>query len=526
MPSAGKPQISPFALGAPVATSRLKKQRRRLLVIIVVLIGIFYGLFAIRTFIFHYYPSPPFFYDEGDSLSDWTHTCSWSDRTDRYTTWQSLYTPFSHFICTIANLVFGQIPPDFFAGWRQFSPNMKFITLLHVSIWLTIFLPIKPVDKGSRASQVIKSYVLKIFPFRLLTFFSYSAMFSFERGNTLSVAYMLIWLSVRAAYHLRLRAFIHPILVGSAAAIKPYIILFSLYGGRLSGLVVALTTAVLLQIIPVLIVGAPGIENWPANIAYFSKENSIMDVLAKAVHSFSFRSYLDMTKLVHYGIGTELLGVNYEIYLNILFITGAALYALLIVIALRCLTRAIMLNRGETRVVEMTTRLDTSCESNEVTHRRVAREVLLIYAIPMFIIVMVFMVFSQASGPYVILFLLVPIFCIEEETYIISKSPILLSLYFLSICAFDLPALTTKAYMCGVGILAAGGARGVPLISELTGKQFICLGTFIGPISLARPILFLLFGCFLLLKLTYYISINSGDDMVRPENSAILGSVK
>jgi hypothetical protein len=127
------------------------------------------------------------------------------------------------------------------------------------------------------------------------------------------------------------------------------------------------------------------------------------------------------------------------------------------------------------------------------------------YAIPSFINVMLFLIFSQSSGAYVILFLLVSIFCIEEETQIISSSPILLSLYFGAVCAFDLPGITSKAYECGIRSISLEYFRQIPLLSELSGQQFLCLGTYTGPVALLRPIFFLLFGCMLMLKLRQQI---------------------
>jgi hypothetical protein len=504
----GNQQASPSLQGSPDSEAGPRIRRHRLLLLVIIGIGCFFTLFAFRTFVLHYYPSPPFIYDEGDSLADWTNTCSWSDRTDRYTIWQSLYTPFSHFLCTIANLIFGQIPPDYFASWRQFSPIMKYIVAFHLCIWLTILIPIKPFDSNISFRLNLKRYFVTVFPFRLITLLSYAALFSFERGNTLSIAYLFIWLSLRAVYYPSCRVLLHPILVGAAAAIKPYILIFSLYGRRFSGLVIAFLTVVVLQIIPVLIVGAPGIENLPANLAYFSRENSILDVIAKALNSFSFRSYLDMKKLVHYGVGAELLGVNYDIYLNTLYLFGLFLFLVLIFLAARCLITAINIDRRELIFFRSSSDTASSNLAPSDQQRYNARLVMMRYAVPSFINITVFMIFSQSSGAYVVLFLFVAIFCIEEETFIISRSPILLTLYFMGICAFDLPAFTNKAYDCGLRSISLDAFRQIPLISELTGHQYICLGTYIGFVSLARPIFFLLFGCFLLLKLRRNIKLS------------------
>jgi hypothetical protein len=490
------------------APSGQRQLRQRLLILIVIGIGIFYALFAYRTFVLHYYPSPPLIFDEGDSLADWTNTCAWSDRSDRYTVWQSLYTPFSHFLCTIANLIFGQIPPGYFSGWRQFSLNMKFTVAMHIGMWLTILVPIKPFPKGQSFVKGLSYYATRVLPLRLMTLFSYAALFSFERGNTISVGYIFFWLSIRFSYYKKLRFLLHPIMVGAAAAIKPYIMLFSLYGRRLSGLIIAFLTVVILQIIPILIVGAPGIENLPENLAFYSNEFTILNVVIKSIYTFSFNGYRDMKRLVGFGIGSDILGVNYRLYLDLFYGFSFLLFLSFCLLAFRCLLSAINIDQRESNLRKASPVEPTPLISTMSSESHNARLVMLRYAIPSFVNVMIFLIFSQSSGAYVILFLLVAIFCIEEETHIISTSPILLSLYFGSVCAFDLPGVTSKAYECGIRSISLEYFRQIPLLTELSGQQFLCLGTYTGPIALLRPIFFLLFACFLMLKLRQQIRLS------------------
>lgn len=485
-----------------------RQLRQGLLLFIVIGIGLFYAIFAYRTFVLHFYPSPPLIFDEGDSLADWTNTCAWSDRSDRYTVWQSLYTPFSHFLCTVANRIFGQIPPGYFSGWRQFSLNIKFIVAMHICMWLTILIPIKPFAKGQSLAEKIQHYLIRVFPFRAITLFSYAALFSFERGNTISIGYIFFWLSIRFAYYEKLRYILHPIMVGAAGAIKPYILFFSLYGRRLSGLAIAFVTVVVLQIIPVLIVGAPGIENLPDNLAFYANEFSILNVVAKAIYTFSFNGYRDMKRLVDFGIGSEMLGINYKLYLDLLYGVSFLLFLIFCLLAFRCLMTSINIDRRESMLQSSSTADDDGTRVLQTSKHFHAKKAMLRYAIPSFINVMLFLLFSQSSGAYVILFLLVTIFCIEEETQIITSSPILLSLYFGSICAFDLPGVTGKAYECGIRSISLEYFRQIPLLSELSGQQFLCLGTYTGPIALLRPILFLLFACFLMLKLRKQIRLD------------------
>jgi predicted nucleic acid-binding Zn ribbon protein len=499
--------------------SSLQSLRGRLLLLIVIGIGIFYALFAFRTFVLHYYPSPPLIFDEGDSLADWTNTCAWSDRSDRYTVWQSLYTPFSHFLCTIANLIFGQIPPGYFSGWRQFSTNIKFIVAMHIGMWLTILIPIKPFPKSNTLLTNLKYYGVRVLPFRLMTLFSYAALFSFERGNTIGVGYIFFWLSIRAAYFPSLRSVLHPVFVGAAAAIKPYILLFSLYGRRLSGLIIAFLTVVVLQIIPILLVGAPGIENLPDNLKFYSNEFSILNVVSKAIYTFSFNGYRDMKRLVGFGIGSDMLGMNYTLYLDLFYAVSLGLFLLMMVLAFRCLVTSINIDRRESRLCAESCTDVASSSFSRLCEAFNSRLVMLRYAIPAFINVMVFLIYSQSSGAYVILFLLVAVFCIEEETLIISQSPILLSLYFCAICAFDLPGVTSKAYECGIRSISLEYFRQIPLLSELTGQQFLCLGTYTGAVALLRPIFFLLFGSLLMLKLRKRIQLSHAEFQTLSSNA-------
>ena len=188
--------------------------------------------------------------------------------------------------------------------------------------------------------------------FRSLSLFSYAALYSFERGNTIGVGYFFFWWSIRLAYNSRLRLLFHPIFVGAAAAIKPYILLFSLYGRRLSGLLIAFLVVIVLQIIPILIVGAPGIENLPANLAFYSKEFSILNVVAKAIYTFSFNGYKDMKRLVGFGVGSNMLGADYSLYLNLLYGISLVLFCILMILTFRCLMTSINVDRLETSLVK------------------------------------------------------------------------------------------------------------------------------------------------------------------------------
>ena len=479
------------------------RTRRLLLCLIVSAIGCFYLIFAYRTFVLHYYPSPPLFYDEGDSLADWTNTCAWSDRTDRYTAWQSLYTPFSHFICTISNLIAPTLPPNETMSLRQYNPSIKLILAFHVALWLTVLIPIKPFKRFADTGQHLIDYTLGRFPFKLLTFLSFTVLFSFERGNTISVGFFIFLLSFRVIYSPFWCKILHPLLIGIAAAIKPYILLFTFYGRKFKSLIIATMVVAFLQIVPIILVGAPGIENLPANLTYFANEKSIYSTMPKVVSTFSFRGFNDMKTLVDYGIGRELLGVQWRMTLDFLYFLSAGVFVLTVILSIRCLLTSIIIDRHESML------FSDSITSQFKDHQHIiesdgrnARVALVRYAIPSFLFILLFLIYSQSSGSYVALFLLVPMMLIEEETGIISRSPVLLSFYFLSFVAFDLPALTSKAYECGVRNVPVQVYRLIPLLSEQTGHQFLCLGIHVGPLTIARPFLLLVFACFFILKLT------------------------
>ncbi len=497
MDSLQRPSIPKSGLAKP------DTKRHILLILIVSAIGCFYMIFAYRTFVLHYYPSPPLFYDEGDSLADWINTCAWSDRTDRYTAWQSLYTPFAHFLCTISNLVAPTLPPNDIMPLRQYNPSIKLILGFHTALWLAIFMPIKPFKRFAGAGKNFIDYMLGYFPFKLLTFLSFTALFSFERGNTLSVGFFLFLLSLRVIYNPVWREVLHPFLVGIAAAIKPYILMFTLYGRKFKSFIIATVVVAFLQIIPILLVGAPGIENLPANLDYFSNENSIYRIISKVIGTFSFRSFTDMKILIDYGVGRELLAVQWRVMLDFLYFLSISVFALIILLSLRCLMTSINIDRHESMLFSKS----NSSEYNDRQYLaeiewRNSRVALVRYAIPSFLLISLFLICSQSSGAYVALFLLAPIMLIEEETGIISRSPVLLSLYFGTFVAFDLPALTSKAYECGIRNVPIEIYRLIPLLSEQTGHQFLCLGIHIGPLAIARPFLLLVFICFFILKLT------------------------
>lgn len=452
--------------------------RRRIFILaIAAAIGVFYAVFAWRTFVLHYYPSPPFFYDEVDSLSDWFHTCYWTERSDRYTTWQSLYTPFSHLSCWLFRPFNGSIPFEWLNGWRQFSLNSRLVVLLHIGLWFSILAPLKPCNSmGDIGHHPIFLFRLKQFPFKILTLFSYGSLFSFERGNLLSICFVLFLASFRIGYLPLASGLIQDLLLAVGASIKPYILLFSNYGWNIRRLLKTICVVGALQLVAILILGAPGIENIPSNIAFFSKDNSIQDVLTRALNTFTFKGYLDLIKLVSYGQSDEILAYRLTFILNLLYGISVSLFVVMALLGVRCLLQTwkyVSIHRS-------------SKPSAPV-------DPLMSSIVPSCVMTFIYLVQAQGSGAYVILFPIATLLWLEEETSLISSSPLLLTLYFVSICSFDMPWSTVKSYSCGWFIK--------PLLTELFGQPFTCLGIYVGVLSVLRPLLVLLFGIALFMRI-------------------------
>lgn len=461
-----------------VNVSMMIARRRMFLLAIVAAIGTFYLVFAWRTFVLHYYPSPPLFYDETDSFADWLNACSWTERSDRYTKWQSLYTPFAHLTCWFFSRIAGFIPLDWYAGWRQFSLGSRLVLLLHIGIWFSILAPLKPFKSvAENGRHSIFLFRLKRFPFKVLTFFSYGSLYSFERGNLLSICFLIFLASFRISYFPLARQLIfQDLLLAVGASIKPYMVLFSNYGWNFRRLLQTICFIPAFQLVAVLIIGAPGIENLPSNLAYFSNDNAITDVLARALNTFTFKSYSDLVTLVSYGQSDELLVYRLRFFLDLFYGAGLSLFVVLTVFGVRCLLQSwkyVSVRR--------------SCTPGASVDPLVSS------IVPSCVMTFVYLSCAQGSGAYVILFAIATLLWLEEETGLISGSPLLLSLYFVSICAFDMPWSTVKSYSCGDFLQ--------PFLTELLGISFACLGVYVGVFSLLRPLLVLLFGIVLFMRM-------------------------
>ncbi len=454
------------------------------------IILIFYSIFFYRTFILNIYPSPPFFYDEGDSLADWYNTCIWSFRFDRYTKWQSLYTPFAHFICVLAKPFYGSIEYAWNKGWRQFSRASFLITFYHFLFWLSIFIPIKKFDNIQPVDK-IKIYFKEKFLFKFIVFFSFAALYSFERGNLLSICFLFFILSFKFSYYKELK-FLSPILIGLSAAIKPYILFFKVYTLKKKEFWKSVLVIILATIISIILIGAPGINYWGDNLAYFSKFNSINDVLNKSIFIFSFKGYdVIYENLIDYGFGGTALSFSFKFGIAILKTISFTLFLISLLFCIRISFKIIKSNKIRNHLL-------TPSQYKLTKH-----------IIPILILTYYYSSQSLSSGAYTIMFFLGGLLWLEEETNFLTKRPLLFLLFILSICMFDMFALSLKSYTCGSGSLFNQIQLDyIPLITQITGKVFTCTGKYMGFFSLIRPLAFNLFGLLLFFKLNRISVLN------------------
>jgi len=450
----------------------------------------FYLIFFYRTFFLKIYPSPPFFYDEGDSLADWYNACAWSFRYDRYTTWQSLYTPFAHLICVISRNFYGTIELDWYKGWRQFSNASFLITFYHILFWLSIFIPIKKIE-ASKFIDKLRIYFKERFLFKLIVFFSFAALYSFERGNLLSLCFLCYILSLKFCYYNKLK-FISPILIGISAAIKPYILFFKIYTFKTKDFWKSILVIIILTIISIVLIGAPGINFLGDNLEYFSNFNSVGDILNKSISIFSYKGYdIIYEKLIDYGFGGTEISFNFKFGIAFLKILSFILFSLSLIF---CFRLVIKLNR----LSKIENNLFTSTQENLLKH-----------IIPLLILTYYYSSQSISSGAYTILFFLGPLLWLEEETNFITKRALLFFLFILCICMFDMFSLGIKSYSCGsANSFRLYGFDYTPLITQITGILFKCTGKQIGFFSLIRPLAFNLFGLLLFFRLNRITFLN------------------
>ena len=371
-----------------------------------IIIFLFYFVFFYRTFFLKIYPSPPFYYDEGDTLADWYNACYWSFRYDRYTTWQSLYTPFAHFVCVFFKVFYGTIEEGWYTGWRQFSNSSYLITFYHILFWLSIFIPIKKIE-ARKFIDKLKIYFKERFLFKLIVFFSFAALYSFERGNLLSLCFVFYILSFKFSYYKKL-SFLSPILIGLSAAIKPYILFFKINTFKKKDFWKSIFVIILVTIISILFIGAPGINFLGDNLKYFSNFNSVNDVLNKSIFIFSYKGYdVIYEKLIDYGFGGTAISLNFKFGIAILKFLSFTLFLFSIIICVRIALKLIQINKVKKNNLSLTQIILTK------------------QIIPILILTYYYCSQSLSSGAYTIMFFLAPILWLEEETHFITNRALL-----------------------------------------------------------------------------------------------------
>ena len=451
------------------------------------LISTFYLLFAYRTFILHIYPSPPFFYDEGDSLADWFNTALWSNRIDKYTTWLSVYPPFAHFVTFLLSHIIGIPDESYMLGWRQFSNQSKLSIIFHIFLWFSILTPITlNFNKSVLCSfRSFKYYLKSHFIFKVLVLFSYSSLFTFERGNLLSICFVLYLLSFR--YIFLGNKYIPYIIIGAISSIKPYILLFSNYFFRIKNFILTLIVSTFTTLISLIFYNSDGVNYIFNNLSHFTSYNSLNDILSKTIHSFSFYSYSYYPILVDYGLSGTTTQFDYNFFLNLFSILAKAIFLLTTVLLLSIFLK-IYFSKG--------INFKSIYLSNLFNYKHTC---VFYYLLPSLALNFSFVSLSSGSGAYVVMFYLAALLVLEEQTLLISKNPVLLLFFFLAFCIFDFPSLSSNSYNCGSSVLKT--IDYVPLITQITGIKFLCTGKFVGFFSLSRPISFLIFNFLLFYKI-------------------------
>ena len=169
---------------------------------------LFYLVILYRVFVLNIYPSPPFYFDEKDSLMDYINTCFWTARDDRYTTWRSLYLPFSHFLCQIFNL-FSGIPTENLFKFRNESKSILFLFFLAYSTQVYLLSrQLRTNFKCLRSALILivfSTAVPILFAHREETYWflasSFIAYFLLSSSNTLKILFAALAASIKRTFY-------------------------------------------------------------------------------------------------------------------------------------------------------------------------------------------------------------------------------------------------------------------------------------------------------------------------------------
>lgn len=159
---------------------------------LITILGILEILSAVKIIFYFYsdgYLVAPFFLRPIDSFMDFYNTLYWSFSSDKYTTWQSIYTPFTFLLSKfftyfgVNDLESGSI------GYRNSNSELAYLllifTIIGVILNTLIFKKLKLVNGNV---ETISLFFVLLFTFPVI--------FVFERGNLIIISYVLLCLSL------------------------------------------------------------------------------------------------------------------------------------------------------------------------------------------------------------------------------------------------------------------------------------------------------------------------------------------
>lgn len=399
-------------------------------------IALFYLVFLIRTFVYRIYPSPPFYFDEKDSLMDYVNTCFWTLRDDKYTTWRSLYLPFSHFLCKMLNILTGD-PTESLFRFRDYGK----VPLVIFSTYIVQFVLMVKLAKASLEQK--RTIVVPV-----LAMLSVPILFAFERGNVLIFGLLLVSIVYMSSRY-RINAF----LAALAVSIKPYIVLFILPVLKRKQVPLMASLVLIIQVISYVAIKPQGIEFIQSNLKYFANFSSIHDLASYSFQGFSLGNYEVVRELAAYGIRDQRI-------LILLDLATWLLYSVGVLVFVSFLSRCFILSRLI------------------VKERRSLLPIFLAFCASA-----IFSTVSAKSGAYAVSFLILTVVAIEGRTRTIQSSPITMLMFFLGLCLFDIPAIDAfNSYACRESVLL-----------QVYLGQMTCHSKVFGVVTLLRPVLLQLF---------------------------------
>ena len=367
-------------------------------------------------------------------------------RDDRYTTWRSLYLPFSHFLCQIFNL-FSGIPTENLFKFRNESKSILFLFFLAYST--QVYLLSRQLRTNFKCLR--SALILIVFSTAV------PILFAYERGNLLVfglILYSLFLLSSSNTLKILFAAL--------AASIKPYILLFSLpqlsiSNKKITSAVVFVTIFIALQVISYVSITPQGIEFLSANLKYFSQFSSIHDLASYSFLGYSFMAYDTFNDLFYYGNTQLFLERTVPAVLMIFKLLSIIIFSYVLVNFFYLIYQSFSIEGSKNHVVK--------------------------YEIITLLLTFLFASLSLKSGTYAVSFMVVALASLEGKVRVFNKNSIIFLLFFISLCFFDLPLVDDFSYPCD----------NANYLSYITGIQFVCGQKLFGIFAIIRPLMMQIF---------------------------------